>query len=218
MTSVTARSLEALDRQVHARYSSLRVLLRDGVPVLTGFFPVEHEGAVLDRFAIEGYFPHGLGSPPAILEIDGRIPRTVDRHVFTNGVICVEVPELTLVRGDYSLVPYLEGPVHNYFLGQCLVESGKPWPYGEWSHGKTGLLEAYGEILGVHDEASIRRYLDCLSRHGLKGHWPCPCGTGKRVRDCHLGVLRGLRARVPLAIARMALARLNSAERYGVNR
>jgi hypothetical protein len=31
---------------------------------------------------------------------------------------CTEVPELTLLRGDYSLLSYLEGPVSNYFLAK----------------------------------------------------------------------------------------------------
>jgi len=205
------RAVEQLDGQVHARYPSLRGILRDGGPVLSGTFPVEHEGTVLDRFVIEGYFPYGLGLPPVILETNGRIPRTVDRHVFPNGTICVEVPELTLLRGDYSLVSFLEGPVHNYFLGQSLVESGQPWPFGEWSHGKLGLLEAYAEILGVADEASIRRYLDFLSRQGLKGHWQCPCGSGKRLRHCHRQRLGSLRNDVPAPLARLALRRLNTA-------
>ena len=45
---------------------------------------------------------------------------------------------------------------------------------------------AYGEILGVTDEEQIRRFLDCLGHKKVKGHWNCPCGTGKRIRDCHV--------------------------------
>jgi hypothetical protein len=168
-----------------------------------------NDGVVFDRFSIQITFPDGAFKLPRIEECGGRIPRHIDRHVFGNGAICTEVPELTLLRGRYSLVSYLDGPVRNYFLGQILVEQGQKWPFGEWDHGKPGLLQAYGEVLGVTDEEQIRRFLDCLGHKKVKGHWNCPCGTGKRIRDCHVDVIRRLQESVPPAIARQALARLN---------
>jgi hypothetical protein len=194
---------------VQERFPDLRLVFEGGRPSFRGTFPIVHEGRVLDRFSILIVFPDGISRPPAIAETGGRIPRTVDRHVFSNGAICTEVPELTLIRGKYSLVSYLEGPVRNYFLGQMLVERGEPWPFGQWQHRKPGLLEAYGEILGVSGEPAIRRYLECLAHKKIKGHWPCPCGSGERIRSCHFTDLRALHERVTPRIARQALSRLN---------
>lgn len=199
-----------LERVVQEDYPDLRLVIDNGKPILRGSFPIVHDGQVLDRFLIEISFPDGIRKPPLIREIGGRIPRTVDRHVFSNGAICTEVPELTLLRGAYSLRSYLDGPVRNYFIGQSLVEQGKRWPFGEWSHGKSGLLEAYSTILGVPDERRIRKYLECLSHRKIKAHSKCPCGSGKPIRDCHAIRVRELHENIPSRIARQALERLNA--------
>jgi hypothetical protein len=198
-----------LEETVQERYPDLRLTIENGTLLFRGSFPVLYEGQVLDRFLIEISFPQGITKLPIVREIGGRIPKTVHRHVFTSGALCTEVPELTMLRGNYSLLSYLDGPVRNYFIGQALVERGEPWPFGEWAHGKTGLLEAYGEILGVAGEREIRRYLDYLVHKKIKGHWACPCGSGKRLRECHADHLRELQHRIAPRIARQALERLD---------
>jgi len=198
-----------MERAVQETYPDLRLTPGDR-PVFRGSFPVMNDGEVLDRFSIEITFPDGIAKLPRIREIGGRIPQTPDRHIYANGAICTEVPELTLLRGKYSLVSYLSGPVRNYFLGQLLVEQGEPWPFGEWAHGKVGLLQAYAEVLGAFGESAIRRFLDCLGHKKVKEHWACPCGNGKQLRACHLATVRKLQRSVPPSIARQALERLNS--------
>ncbi len=135
---------------------------------------------------------------------------TADHHVNAGtGDICTDVPELILLRGQPSLVEYLDGPVRNFFLSQIIVASGKTWPFGQWDHGKKGLLQAYGELLGVTEERQIRAYLDYVASKKAKGHWPCPCGSMKRLRDCHAKQIAELRERIPRRIAASALTRLD---------
>lgn len=199
-----------LEQQVRQKYADLRLIAENGKYLLRGSFPIEHDGRTLDRFSIEISFPDGPNGLPAILETGHRIPRIRDRHINPNGTICAEVPEVWLLKGKKSLLEYLDGPVRNYFLGQLLVEQGEPWPFGEWDHGRAGLLQAYGELLGVTGESAITRYLGCLTHKKIKKHWPCPCGNGKPIRGCHSGEVRVLQERIPPRIARQALERLRS--------
>ena len=208
-TSARMRELIELERAVQDKQPDLRLVMEGHTPSFRGSFQLANDGVAFDRFLIRITFPNGLLELPRIEEIGGRIPRHVDRHVYADGAICTEVPELTLLRGGYSLVSYLDGPVRNYFLGQLLVEQGQKWPFGEWGHGKPGLLQAYGAVLGIEDEEQIRLFLGCLGRERVKGHWPCPCSSGKRIRDCHLTTIRRLQDVVSPPIARRALARLN---------
>jgi hypothetical protein len=208
-TSARMRQLTDLERAVQEQQPDLRLVMEGASPSFRGCFQLANDGVVFDRFAVRITFPDGAFKLPQIEEIGGRIPRHIDRHVFGNGAICTEVPELTLLRGRYSLASYLDGPVRNYFLGQILVEQGQKWPFGEWDHGRPGLLQAYGEIVGVTDEAQIRGFLDCLGHKKVKGHWNCPCGSGKRIRDCHVTKVRQLQDVVSPSIARQSLARLN---------
>lgn len=206
-TSGIPPALADLEKAVQQKYPDLRLTVGALSPVFRGSFPVMNEGEVLDRFSIRISFPEGINKLPEIQEIGGRIPRTAERH--NSGAICTDVPELILLRGKYSLVSYLDGPVRTYFFGQMMVERGEEWPFGEWEHGKAGLLQAYGEILEVEGETTIRRFLDCLAHKKVKGHWPCPCGSGKRIRDCHAARLRQLHESVSLGIAKQALKRLD---------
>jgi hypothetical protein len=173
-----------------------------------GRFPVINEGHEIDGYLVEIVFPEGIAKPPLIREIGGRIPQTMDRHVYSSGYLCIEVPELTLIRG-YEFITYLDGPVRNYFIGQSLVERGESWPFGVWEHRKVGLLQAYSSVLKVSGEPEIRRYLDCLSHKKIKGHWTCPCGTGKPIRDCHAATIRSLQKSILPKIAKQALIRLD---------
>jgi len=201
--------LETLESQTQGAYPDLHLAESRGELVLRGSFPIRHEGEELDRFLIEVSFPDGPNEIPVIHEIGGRIPRIANRHVNpATGDICTDVPELVLLRSDYSLLGYLNGPVRNFFISQHLVEKGEPWPFGQWKHGRAGLIEAYGEILGVSDAESVFRFLECLSLKAIKGHLPCPCGNGKRVRACHRKELDMLHSKIPADIALQALARL----------
>lgn len=201
-----------LEEAVRKKYPDLRLATQDGKEVFRGGFPIIHDGEEIDRFLIEIRFPDGITKLPLIYEIGGRVPRTMERHVFPQGNICAEVPELTILRG-YSLISYLDGPVRNYFIGQGLVEKGEKWPFKEWSHGKEGLLEAYGDLLGVSDEKAIHRYLDCLGHKKIKGHWPCPCGSKNQIRVCHVADIRRLQGVFPPRIAQQALKRIKLHEK-----
>jgi hypothetical protein len=195
------------------RYPTLAASRDEQGLLVSGWFPVADTDGEVDRFLVEIRFPGGIGAIPRIYETGGRIPRIGDRHVFTDGSICAEVPEVTLARGDYDLIAYLDAPVRNYFLGQAFVEEGLPWPFGELRHNKPGLLQAYGDLLGVSGEARIRAYLDCLTHDTIKGHWPCPCGSGKTLRRCHLDNLRALQPKVGSKVAKSAIAHLNAYDR-----
>lgn len=196
--------------EVQASYPDLRLVVETGRPLLRGSFPVSHEGEEIDRFLIEVTFPDGEALP-AVREVGGRIPREADRHVTpSTGEICTDVPELILLRGKPSLVEFLDGPVRNFFLSQIIFESTGKWQFGQWDHGKDGLLEAYTELLGVSGEVQIKAYLDYLARKNPpKGHWTCPCGSTKRLRDCHGRQVTELRDRISHRIAASALKRLN---------
>lgn len=209
--------LEAIRKDLEARYPDLRLLEESDTVFVRGSFPIAHEGHVLDRFQIEVEFP--LDYPdrlPWVRETLGRIPHILDRHVLpTSGTACLFVDEswLLSVGGDPSFLEFLDGPVRNFFLGQALVEAGKDWPFGERTHGLEGLLQAYGEWFGTEDEAVILRYLEYLSKKKFKGHWECPCGSGEKLRKCHLEEVRGLQARIPQRLVKLALERLRHAQR-----
>ena len=92
------RQLTDLERAVQEQQPDLRLVMEGDSPSFRGSFQLANDGVVFDRFSIRITFPDGAFKLPQIEEIGGRIPRHIDRHVFGNGAICTEVPELTLLR------------------------------------------------------------------------------------------------------------------------
>ena len=72
-------------------------------------------------------------------------------------------------------------------------------------------MEAYADALGIpHKKKDLIYHLRLLSKDWPKGHWLCPCGSGKRLRHCHRDDLMALHEKVPPQIAKRMLRRLKA--------
>ena len=147
---------------------------------------------------------------PQVFEVGGRIPREVDRHVSSDGTCCVTVWEVWLaIAPQVSFEAFLTGPVHEFFLSQLWYELHGEWPFGEWSHGVKGVEEACAQVLGIPGNGGrLCAYLVVLTKQVPKGHWACPCGSGKRLRDCHFEQVVELHRKIPPPLATRVLGRL----------
>ena len=104
---------------------------------------------------------------------------------------------------DRRFETFLTGPMHDYFVSQTYYEVNGVWPFGERSHGMLGVLEAYADLLGVAlDSKIVADNLNLLSRRQIKGHALCPCGSGKRLRQCHSDDLKRLSQKIPPFMAK----------------
>lgn len=189
---------------------------------ITGRYLLTENGAAanpagpISEFDIEIVLsPRYPDREPKVFEVGGRIPSDPDRHVNYDGDCCITVWEHWLAStGDRSFASFLNGPLHQFFLGQFLFEKTGKWPLGEHAHGEEGLQEAYAEALGVpNKKKDVLYYLRLLSQDWPKGHWLCPCGSGQRLRHCHRADLMALHEKVPPRLARRMLRRLISSVR-----
>ena len=202
--------LRRMSVQLVARYPSLRVDVDAGSVRVVGMFPVRHEAHVLDEFHVIVDLPDDFPrSMPAVREVGGRIPLDGDHHANADGTLCVILPdEYWFARTECDLLQFLDGPLRNYFLGLlAFLDTGR-WPFGEHAHGGDGVREFYAQLVGAADVKTIKRYLDVLRRREMKPHWPCPCGSDKRMGRCHWLQVTRLHREVRPRVARAALARL----------
>jgi hypothetical protein len=65
------------------------------------------------------------------------------------------------------------------------------YPFDDRKHGWKGIYENYRKAFGVETEEECYNLLKLL--HNYKGHLPCYCGTGKKVRNCCAEKVRQLR-------------------------
>jgi hypothetical protein len=189
------------------------------VVIVRGVFEIREDDSVLDTYELELELPRESDRGiPLVRETGGRIPRHEDRHVNPNdGTLCVVLPEAYWYAHPtgLSFVEFLDGPLRSYLASQSLVERGRPWPAGEWSHGAAGILEFYAEAFGTKDLKSILGLVGLLARDQVKGHWDCGCGSGKRLRQCHGPKVIELRARLPRELAARLIDNSTSGQAIG---
>lgn len=204
--------LRLLQERLGVEFPELYLVERGEVVVVRGTYPLVDGGKVIDRYTIEialpRTYPRGI---PELREVGGRIPRHQDRHVEQDGRSCIFLPDEFCYRHPegMDLIDFLNGPVLGFLVGQSLAEHGKAWPQGEHAHGEKGIIAFYGELVGSSDRQTVQDYLRVLAAEHLRGHWECPCGSGKRIRQCHWACLGELRARIPQAVARASLERMS---------
>lgn len=203
-----------LEEQIAREFPDLRFSEHDNNLVLAGVYPLLDNGRVVDRYHIEVVVPPGgpQSGIPVVREIAERIPRTSDRHMNRDGTACLFVPESFWYEypNGMNLLSYLKGPILGFLVGQSLTEDGRGWPWGVRPHGNAGIVDFYASFLGTSDPERVKACLEMLTSKKLKGHWHCPCGSGRSVRECHLPTLQALRARIPRTAMKASLARLQS--------
>lgn len=190
------------------RYPTLHIVEDE---CIRGSLPIEEGGNELDRFSVEiDFSPLQQGLLPKVSETGGRIPCHEDRHInVKDGTACVCLPEDYFLRhpGPFDPVTFLDGPVRDFFIGQALVARGDPWPHGEWKHGDNGRKDWLDEFLKKQSPVELRTYLELLAHKELKGHHLCPCGSHKKIRNCHLQFLKLLRTAISPLTAKKILSR-----------
>ncbi len=201
--------------RIGAAYPTLHFFERDGQVFLKGTYSVLYESQVLDRYKIEielqKDYPRSL---PIVWEIGGRIPRVPDRHVSRlDGSLCTCLPDAQWLDDPegVTLERFLDGPLRNYLLFNSSLERGEEWPHGEWDHGANGILDHYAKYFGTKDLFVVLNYLDALAKPQIKGHGECPCGSGKRLRHCHVDVLLKMHGRIPTPVLEFSMAQLKDA-------
>jgi hypothetical protein len=210
--------VEALFREVQrvaaACQPELAVRREDDVVIVEGKFVVWDDQGPLDSYSVSiGFFSDFPESSPRVYETEGRIPRDLDRHMFSsNGACCFCVWEGWLAEMQEPTVEaFFRGPLHDFFFSQTCFDTNGEWPFGERSHGVAGVVEAFSEILGVEpDRQLVVAYLRLMCRQHLGGHAICPCGSGRRLRDCHRGAVEVLRDRIPRKLAQRMLHKVDT--------
>ena len=128
-----------------------------------------------------------------------------DRHFNVrdnSACLCSPFEELDFTQPEFQFRVFLEKLVVPFLYGQAFYTAKGYWPWEEYAHGVTGILEAY---FRVGDESRAR---DCVLRLSqaiewpsiksallqkpyVKGHTPCFCLKKDPIRRCHPDALKG---------------------------
>lgn len=75
--------------------------------------------------------------------------------------------------------------VEPYFFSYEYYQRFGCFPFGERSHGIEGVLQSFGDVFQETDNIKVCKILKFIYSDRYRGHLPCPCGSGKKMRACH---------------------------------
>lgn len=170
----------------------------ENATILSGPLPFEASAnghsTIAECFEIEliipDIYPENL---PCVRETGGKIDSDYD-HRNEDGTLCLGVPieECRIFSEQPSLLGFVNNLLIPYLYGYCHYKKYDTHPFGEAEHGAVGIVQHYMDTLELTDERAALAVIAFLVEHGYRGHHPCPCGSGKKVRKCHGQALRDL--------------------------
>jgi len=191
--------MDAFHEKMADQFSELRrgqphlsLLLYDSGIKITGPYVVYVEfnnEQFLDSFSLEIVVDKGFPETvPIVKELERRIrPVNCGAHIYPDGHLCLEVNTRIIfeLNNNPNLLFFSDTFIQPYLFGFLYYQKYHRFPFGEYAHGKKGVLEYYCTVFDVCDVGIAKELLGLIFGDNLKGHRYCPCGSGKRFRDCH---------------------------------
>ena len=126
---------------------------------------------------------------PFITETGGHISKKYPHKYCDNGLclgITTEILMKCCTNNIFDLFIWFEDFVIPYFFSYEYYNLTGEYPVGERSHGNQGILEYYMDIFNlqnINQAYHFIKYASTLKQY--RGHFLCPCGSMKKIRNCH---------------------------------
>ncbi len=145
-----------------------------------------NDNALRDRFEVKMLIrPDYPNSIPDVWETGGRIPDFY--HKYKDDSLCLGKALNTKIKFDENptLLWFIDKLLVPYFYSFCHKQITGNLPYGELDHSPRGNLDGYKELFNLTADIQALQMLRLMAEGKYKGHFKCPCGSGKRMRYCH---------------------------------
>ena len=158
---------------------------------IAGVFVLNHSannGPLYEEYSIKIIIPPNFPYEfPKVWETSKLIPKGFD-HMYPDGHLCLAAncEIASLLDKTPSLYVFIEELVASYLYSATYYARYKVYPFGERKHGNRGIKEAYAERYHCASDDILWSLLGFVA--GIttyRGHIPCPCHSGKRLRECH---------------------------------
>lgn len=124
---------------------------------------------------------------PQVFDIGNAIEASYP-HRYTDGSLCLETDTAIRLRfiDGFDLNCWMDEYVEVYFFSYEYYRRFSQFPFGERPHGPDGLIHTYQEQFHESDALRTANLLGFVYKSkSYRGHLPCPCGSGKKLRQCH---------------------------------
>lgn len=126
---------------------------------------------------------------PKVWELSNKV-RNNYQHLYEDGRLCLATDiEQRLYLKKHTVIEWIKEYVEKYFVSYIYYKKYGVYPFGEHSHGEKGTYEfikMHYKMDNLNDAKSIYEYI-CTKKY--RGHLDCPCGSGKKLRNCHGNII-----------------------------
>lgn len=191
--------------------------------IAAGVYSLKAPGTGVYDYRITVVPPDNYPASPCLVFCDDpRLPiGNIDRHILSDGQACLAVPGDLRRRWkpEDGIAGFLDQFVSPFLAWQVYYDvCGCPPPWGQRAHGVQGIIDFYAEALGLPSGTYITGFIPLFARKNPpKGHEICPCGSGFRLRHCHIQVLSEARSQIPWKAAQQDLSVITRLARHGKN-
>lgn len=174
-------------KQVLQKHKELK-LIKDSC-ILYGDLLISEE----DSYEVKIDFKNFPTYFPIVHEIADRIPKKVERHIYSDtGSCCFTTrakADIFLETQIFNLLDFIDKIVIPYLKNNSYYEINGRYHGEEHSHNKQGVIEGYYDILGITDIVSVSKLiLKRLNSQKLKLKDKCYCGSKDSLKKCKNGL------------------------------
>jgi hypothetical protein len=200
--SLSNEKKQLLEQQVvklNQKFPSLVYNQKDERDLVSGTLPFcvsYNNRTIKDEYEIEILIPDDYqNQPPTVKETKGKIPEKFHRNKDAGNTLCLGAPIAVAKKfkdNSCCLLHFVEEQVVPYLFSYSYYKEYNEMPFGELKHGGEGILSYYQEVFDISDNLNVLGLLRILADDDYRGHYSCPCGRGKRIRNCHGEILRDI--------------------------
>ena len=141
----------------------------------------------LDKnYNIEILIPLTPGQLPEIIDTGKSIDESFI-HRYSNGKLCLETDTAMRIRfiDGLDLLSWMDEFVEPYYFSYEYYQRYGEFPFGERPHACLGTIDTYKDQFHCNDDIQAIKLIAFAVNKTYRGHVSCPCGSGKKLRNCH---------------------------------
>lgn len=127
---------------------------------------------------------------PYVYDIGGKINKKYS-HKYHDSRLCLatDIEQQIFINDKKSICKWIEKYVESYFISYEYYKRYGTYPFGQYSHGTQGILEFCCEYFELKNNDTNQKIIEYILLHTYRGHDLCPCGSNRRVRNCHKEII-----------------------------
>jgi hypothetical protein len=167
------------------KYPDLNCVVEDSRLVVKGSIKIVDDVSYDVHITFPEEYPYAF---PIVREVSNKIPKDADRHVYTDGSLCLAVKpqEVILCKRGLSFETFIEKVLTPHLAREYVRDVTGAYPQGEYSHGSAGILEYFQERAGITEPNKILQLIEIALDGTIVGMYdPCICGSERKFKFCH---------------------------------